>query len=222
MAVTGTLSNHFKYQLADGKINLLTDTIKVLLMRSGFVFNKDDHAKKINIINTVSGNTYAINAALAITDSGAGFITAGFVPGMQIAISGFTEGGNTCTKIISTVTAGTIVVTNTTGLVEEIAGDAVTIAGNDELATGYGYTRDTKTLTGQALAEDDANDRSEMTSDAASWTTNAGDIGPSPGAIFYDDTSNDDTIIGYLDFGTNQTASDGGTFSLSNIKIRNS
>lgn len=138
---------------------------------------------------------------------------------MEVAISGFTEAGNTCTKIISTVVAGTIVFTSTDGLVEEIAGDSVTVAGNDELATAYGYTRDTKVLAGQALAEDDTNNRAELTADNVIWTASGGSIGPTPGAILYSDTSADDTIIGYIDFGE-QTAPNGAQFTISNEKIR--
>jgi hypothetical protein len=220
MPLTCTHSNHYKYQLGAAALNLLTDTIKVLLMRSGFVFSPDDHAKKINIINTKTATTLAISAGLALTDSDSGFITAGFVPGMQVDISGFTEGGNTCTKIISTVAAGTIVFTVTTGLVEEAAGDSVTVAGNDELATAYGYTRNTKVLAGQAYAEDDTNNRSEMTADNVIWTASGGSIGPTPGAILYSDTSADDTIIGYIDFGGEQTAPSGAQFTISNEKIR--
>jgi hypothetical protein len=220
MALTCTHSNHYKYQLAVGALNLLTDSVKVLLMRSGFVFNKDDHAKKINIINTKTATTLAISAGLALTDSDSGFVTAGFVPGMQVAISGFTEGGNAATKIISTVVAGTIVFTDTSGLVAEIAGDSVTVAGNDELAELYGYLRNTKVLAGQALAEDDSNDRSELTADNVIWTASGGSIGPTPGAILYSDTSADDTIIGYIDFGGEQTAPNGAQFTISNEKIR--
>ena len=220
MAVTATLSNHFKYQAYKLGLDLSADSIKVLLMRSAFAFNKDNHAKKINVINTQTHITYAITAGLALTDSDSGFITDGFVPGMSVHIDGFTEGGNHATKIISTVVAGTIVFTDTTGLVAEIAGDSVTIAGNDELAAGGGYLRDTKVLASLVLTEDDSNDRAEMTCANVIWTAAAGSIGPTPGALLYDDTSADDTIIGYIDFGGEQTAPDGADFTISNLKIR--
>lgn len=220
MALTCTHSNHYKYQLAVGALNLLTDSIKVLLMRSGFVFNKDNHAKKINIINTDTDTTYGISAALALVDSGSDFIDLGFVPSMSVTISGFTTPGNNATKIISTVAAGTIVFTNTAGLAEEVEGDSVTVAGNDELAEGFGYLRNTKVLAGQALAEDDTDDRAELTADNIIWTAAGGSIGPTPGAILYSDTSADDTIIGYIDFGGEQTAPDGAQFTISNEKVR--
>lgn len=46
MALTLTLSNHFKYQLGIGAIDLRStgDTIKAALMNTSFAFDKDAHA----------------------------------------------------------------------------------------------------------------------------------------------------------------------------------
>lgn len=44
MAVTITTSNHAKYQLGLAAINMTSDTLKIILMNSSFVFNKDTHA----------------------------------------------------------------------------------------------------------------------------------------------------------------------------------
>ena len=95
-----------------------------------------------------------------------------------------------------------------------------TVTSNDELATGNGYTQDTKTLTNKTLTEDDANDRAEMAADDVQWTASGGSIGPTPGAILYDDTSADDVIIGYLDFGGDQAAASGANFTISIIRVR--
>lgn len=89
-----------------------------------------------------------------------------------------------------------------------------------ELATGNGYTQNTKTLANVAVAEDDTDDRAEVTWDDAVWTASGGSIGPSPGAIIFDDTSSDDTVIGFIDFVSDQTATDGGTFTVPNIEFR--
>jgi hypothetical protein len=126
---------------------------------------------------------------------------------------------------ISIVTALVLTVTNMAGGDPTLTtgGEAgVTVTGNDELATGFGYTADTKTLAGAATVEDDVNDRAETTYNNVIWTATAGAIGPSPGALLYDDTSADDTIIGYIDFGGEQTAPDGADFTISNLKIRES
>lgn len=220
MAVTGTVSNHAKYQYAKKKLDLSADTIKVLLMRSAFSFNKDNHAKKINIKASYTNTTLSINASLELEDSTSGFLTEGFVPGNQVTMSGWTNGGNNTTKIINTVSASKITFTNTAGLVQEAAGNSVTILSNDELANGNGYAADTKVLANQALTEDDTNDRAEMTADDVNWTANGGNIGPTPGSIFYDDSSEDDTILGYLDFDGEKTAATGLNFSITNIKLR--
>ena len=89
-----------------------------------------------------------------------------------------------------------------------------------ELAAGNGYTQNTKVLAGVNVGLDDTNDRSDVTWSNAVWTASGGSIGPSPGAIIIDDTHANDAIVGYIDFGGDQTATDGGTFTVSNIIVR--
>lgn len=86
-----------------------------------------------------------------------------------------------------------------------------------ELATGNGYTANSKTLAGVAVTEDDTDDRAEVIWSTVTWTASGGSIGPSNGAIIFDDTTTDDTVIGYIDFGEAKTATDGGNFNISNI-----
>lgn len=92
-----------------------------------------------------------------------------------------------------------------------------------ELATGYGYTRNTKTLSGVAVTEDDTNDRCSVTWSNVTWTASGGAIGPTPGAIIFDDTVTTptaDPIIGYIDFGGEQTQADGGVATISGVEFR--
>lgn len=92
-----------------------------------------------------------------------------------------------------------------------------------ELATGNGYTRNTKTLTGVTVTEDDTDDRTEITWANVTWTASGGAIGPTPGAIIFDDTVTTptaDPVIGYVDFGGEQTQADGGTATISNVELR--
>ena len=92
-----------------------------------------------------------------------------------------------------------------------------------ELATGYGYTRNTKTLTGVTVTEDTVNDRCSVTWSNVTWTASGGSIGPTPGAIIFDDTVTTptaDPIIGYIDFGGEQTQADGGVATISNLEVR--
>lgn len=137
-------SNKLKFLLAKKVIDFSADTFKIILMQSGFVFNKDTHEGYAN----VSGS---------------------------------------------------------------------------ELGTANGYTVGGATLTGVAVTEDDTDDRCEITWSNVSWTASGGPIGPSPGAIIYDDTVTTptaDPIIGYIDFGGNQTQADGGVATISNIEVR--
>ena len=89
-----------------------------------------------------------------------------------------------------------------------------------ELSTGNGYTANNKTLAGVAVTEDDTDDRTEVTWSNVTWTASGGAIGPTPGAIIFDDTVANDPIVAYLDFGGDQTQADGGTATISNIEIR--
>jgi hypothetical protein len=90
-----------------------------------------------------------------------------------------------------------------------------------ELASGYGYTTGGSSLVLEALSEDDVNDRAEVVFNNISWTASGGSIGPSAGAIIIDDTHASDCIVGYIDFSGSQTATDGGSFQVTNIKVRN-
>lgn len=95
----------------------------------------------------------------------------------------------------------------------------------DELATGNGYTQNTKTLSGITVTEDDTNNICSVTWSDVTWTASGGAIGPTPGMIIFDDTvtlSGDvpaDPIIGYVDFGSEITQADGGTLSIKNLKV---
>ncbi len=222
MALTATASNHFKYALAKKMVDLSADTIRAILVRDGFVFNKDDHAKLINLKGYLAATTISINASFHILDSGNGFLTAGFVPGNLIQLSGFTNPGNNTTKTILTVAAGEITVTDTTGLVVEAAGNMITITGKDELAAGNGYAEYGVLVTGKTLTEDDANDRVQFACDPIDFEAVGGSVGPTPGAILYDDSASDKTIIGYLNFDGNRTIADSNIIRLQNVLIRNS
>jgi len=140
MAITLTVSNHFKYQLMDKQVDLSADTLKIILMNNTFAFDKDDDATLAN------------------------------------------------------VTA-------------------------DQLETGNGYTQNDETLANLVLAEDDTNDKGKMTCDDVTWTASGGSIGPTGAAIIYDNTTDDDTVIGCIDFGTDYTIGDGTSFSIKSIEI---
>jgi len=89
-----------------------------------------------------------------------------------------------------------------------------------ELPTGNGYTAGGETLAGVAVSEVGASNRCTVTWNAVSWTAAGGPIGPSPGAIIYDDTVANDPVIGYIEFDAETTQADGGVLTLNNLEVR--
>lgn len=142
--MTTEASNKIKFELANGRIDFSSDTFKMILMDTGFVFDKDaDHG-------------YA----------------------------------------------------NVSG---------------DELSTANGYTAGGITMSGVSVTEDDSNDYAEVTWNNVTWTASGGSIGPTPGAIIYDDTPTSpqaDPVVGYIDFGAEYTQIDGGTLTVANPTVR--
>lgn len=194
-----------------------TYLVKVLLMRSGFVFNQDNHATLTNLKATTGVFTPTFVAATSKVTRGSGsFVTDGFVVGNKFTVTNTVSNPGPFT--IVSVSALEIVV-NEAVIGEVGSGDEVMTA-DDELATGNGYTQNTK-LTGViTIDEDDTNNRSDGTFPTVTWTASVGSVGPTPGAILYDDASPDNTILGYIDFDGEQTATVGTTFNIAAGTIR--
>lgn len=89
-----------------------------------------------------------------------------------------------------------------------------------ELAAGNGYLQKSKVLAGVAVTEDDVNDRCSVTWTNPSWVAAGGSIGPSPGMVIIDETVANDPIVGYIDFLSEYTQVDGGTFTVANVELR--
>jgi len=81
-----------------------------------------------NITASTISFTHNAESADTISDSGNGFVTAGFVEGDKITITGDSENNGDYT--IDSVVAGTITLISTDTLTTEIAGDSVTIIAN--------------------------------------------------------------------------------------------
>jgi hypothetical protein len=88
-----------------------------------------------------------------------------------------------------------------------------------ELANGYGYTTGGQALTGFAIQEDDTGDKATVTFNDAVFTASGGSIGPTPGAIIFDDTAADDAVVGYIDFSGDRTVTDANPLTVQNIQL---
>jgi len=85
-----------------------------------------------------------------------------------------------------------------------------------ELATGNGYTQKLKAAAGISISRNDTLYKVTITWSNPQWTASGGSIGPSPGAFLLDDTVTDDPLMMYIDFGSEGTEPDGGTFTIAN------
>lgn len=88
----------------------------------------------------------------------------------------------------------------------------------NQLATGSGYSGPV-TLANVTVSEDDTDNNGNLVADDVVITASGGAIGPTPGAIIFDDTSSDDSVVGYVDFGSEQTAADGAYIAIRTIKV---
>lgn len=91
---------------------------------------------------------------------------------------------------------------------------------DQEITAGYGYTAGGQTLANVTVTRDDANNCAKVTADNVVWTAAGGAIGPSAGAIIYYNYGVTKYIVGYIDFSGAKAASDGGTFTITNIVIK--
>jgi hypothetical protein len=203
--MTTERSDHFTYSQMTGKINLSTDTVKVLLMRSGYVFNKALHGKLINIKTNTGSIVFIWSAAdNSVSRSAGSFITDGFVV------------GNQCTSN-SAVNPGPFIIKTVT---------ALKVTFNESIVNENGYTQNTKTTGTITVTEDTVNHYTSATfptitfSGYSGVSGYSGYIGPTPGAVLMDDTSADKTIIGFEDFDGEQSATPGNPLALQNGTIR--
>lgn len=91
----------------------------------------------------------------------------------------------------------------------------------EELPNGNGYTTGGYLLQNVAVTLNDVDDRTEISWDNPFWNAGGGPIGPSPGAIIYNNTvaAPLKPIAGYIDFGGNRTQADGGVATIADPMI---
>jgi len=213
MAIS-TLSKRFNFETLKGTVNLTSDELRILLMRHGFNFQYNLHSYLKNIKTTYTGNSNlsftSSNNTITTTDSSVNFIDIGFTYGNKLTIS--STSSNNITTTITGVYAQSIRVAD--NLVDENGTSAV-LTTDDELPAGNGYTQNSKTLGAVTVVEESFKyDYPNIV-----WTASGGNIGPTPGAIIYDNTHPDKVIVGYIDFGSDYSASDGESFTIAGIEI---
>jgi hypothetical protein len=89
----------------------------------------------------------------------------------------------------------------------------------NELATGNGYTQNTKELANPVLTEDDTNNRATLVFDDATWTASGGPIGPTAGAIIFMESETDDPIVKWIEPASELTSVDGAPLIINGIGI---
>jgi hypothetical protein len=207
MPDTVTNSDYYPYALGKKLIEWSTDTFKLLLMRSGFAFDRTKHKQLKNIKTNTGAISLTFVAATSKMTRGSGsFITDGFVVGNRVTTDATLNPGP---FTILTVSALEIVFNE--AVVNE-GPVTKTATSDDELATGFGYVQYTKSPT-MTFTEDDTNHWALASYPTQTWTTSGGNIGPSPCAILYDQTA--DVIVHAIIFGGGeQTAISGSDFDI--------
>jgi len=274
--------NNFYYLLATKAINFSSDTFKIKLMDTGFIFDADAHEEwaDVSASELSTGFGYTVGgsslAGVAVTEDDANDRTSVVWSSVDWTASGGSIGPSPGAIIIDdTVTDDPIVAyiefdeektqvdgsdftVATPGLyIQGDTGDDSTPANhiyyllatkaidfaNDvfkirlmatgftfdkdahelwatisasEHANGNGYTTGGNTLAGVSLSVNDTDDRVEVTWNDTYWIASGADLGPTPGAIIIDDTVANDPIVGYIDFGGEQTLADGGKGTITN------
>ena len=102
-----------------------------------------------------------------------------------------------------------IILMNTTFTFDKDAHAELADVTADQLATAFGYTQDSKILTGVSVIENDTTDKAETRWASVSWTASGGSIGPTGAAIIYNDSVTGDPIACCVDFGIDKTIEDG-------------
>ena len=107
-----------------------------------------------------------------------------------------------------------IILMNTTFAFNKDIHDKLSDVTADQIATGNGYTQNSKTLTGVSLAENDTTDKATTIWGDVTWTAAGGSIGPAGAAIVYNDTVTEKPIAMCIDFGVDHTTTDGVSFQI--------
>lgn len=126
---TGNLLEYVNAGMEDVVLDLMP-SMKSVFMRTKMISLVADQAA-YSLAQTITGTTIALVTGTppTITDSGSGFVTAGFAAGMSITVSGSTADDGD--YLIETVVAGTLTLDAADTMTGEIAGASITITQKD-------------------------------------------------------------------------------------------
>lgn len=82
-----------------------------------------------------------------------------------------------------------------------------------EISAVYGYTAGGNTAAVSSSVQTGGSYKLVL-ADPATWTATGGSIGPLRYAVLYNDTATNDELIGWWDYGSSVTLSDGETFTV--------
>ncbi len=88
----------------------------------------------------------------------------------------------------------------------------------NEISNTGGYAREDLIVT--AVTENDTDDSCDVTVNDVLWTPPTGDFDDTVGMIIIDDTSTDNTVVGFIDFGVTESILHLITFPVDDIDIR--
>lgn len=88
-----------------------------------------------------------------------------------------------------------------------------TVSGS-EIATGNGYTQDTKTLTSVTITTNATTKKAVITCDNPTWTATGGNIATTGSMIVYNDTNASNTVVLCVDYGSDYAPADGTNFAI--------
>lgn len=220
MALATYVNNRYKLLMVEKAVDLHAATLVGILMRSNFAqvipYDVANYSKREN----VSGNSGAIaltwsNTPATITCAATNFWTSGFAPGNYIttdAADAANQGPFLVSSIDTTGPGQWMIVTDLTGADPTLSAGGPeagrTITFEDQLAAAGGYAQDSVGvgIPGSVVLDQSGNKAYVDWDPIYFGNILMGDIAATAGMIIYDDDAPDDEIVGFLDFGSDQSS----------------
>ena len=224
------------------------DSFKALLMKSGFVFSELTHSfansgivvlatpsisSLVETTGTLGAGTYyyrvtALNSVGETLGSAEDDVTIAATKGVQITwgavdgATGYRIFGRTQAGEQLLIQVGAVTTWTDTGALSPSGALPSSNTTGEELATGGGYTANSKVVGALTLQKDLINKTYEIVVPPLTWTS-SGTIGPAAGLIIIDNTPAslaDKPVVYYVDFGGDKTESNPTDFVVPSQRIK--